>query len=119
MDNDFWLKAATTFMVGVDAGPHGSVYIQRCSQLDGTFQWEVCSGDFNLNKRLEWEVFRMPSNRDDGYRDRCRFVTKEEALKAYRKWQEADAEEREVRAGFLALSEASWARTREEGDRSV
>ena len=39
-----------------------------------------------LNKDSEFEYEPLPSNRDDEFYERCRFVGIEEAQKAYEKW---------------------------------
>jgi hypothetical protein len=55
------------------------VMIEAVKQTAGPELWAVRYMGEVLNKRGEWEYEPLPSNRDDAFRERCRFATPAEA----------------------------------------
>lgn len=60
-----------TYRIG--AGP-ASITVERMGQIKGPDLWAVRQFGNVLNKQGEWEFEPMPSNRDDEFMTRCRFV---------------------------------------------
>ena len=56
--------------------------VQR-RQPSGPSRWAVLWMGRNLTKRGEWEYEPIPSSRDEGFFERCRFDTPESAAAAF------------------------------------
>jgi hypothetical protein len=77
MSERAWLEHATQFLLKVGGDP---VTIEARDQRDGVRLWGVYHFGSCLNIDGEWEYEPIPSSRDDGYLQRTRLRTKEDAL---------------------------------------
>ncbi len=68
-----WIPS-TWWLSGVPSRP--SISIDR---LSDTGMYAVREGGYCLNRNGEWEYEPLPSNRTDGFKERCRFESLLEA----------------------------------------
>lgn len=61
-----------------------SILLFRVKSEDG-IRWAVRNGNYCMNKDGEWEYEPSPSNRDDEFYKRCRFMKSSDAYDTYKK----------------------------------
>ncbi len=76
------LECATAFAVDSDGGT--LTRVERRAQLDGPDMWAVCRLSECLNKLGEWEHEPMPSSRTEEFKDRTRWLSREDAFAAWK-----------------------------------
>lgn len=86
-DSQWWLDRASIFRIDFN-DTISPVEIQQFRQTTPPAKWGVVCGDRVLNMLGKWEYHPRPSSRDDAFLSRCRFSSKEIALKAYINWKE-------------------------------
>lgn len=70
-----YAKFATEFTIWSDPNrPIDTITVVRRSQRDDINNWAISNGTAVFNRHGEWEREPMPSNRDTGFFERCRYT---------------------------------------------